>query len=83
MPSSQLHFPTGERKIKKEKKKKGEEKKGENKNGSGYACWQGRVLQPLPQCMALLPAWLKDGRLCRARRNFQEQFHSRQEKREQ
>jgi len=40
----------------KEKKKKSEEKKGENKNGSGCACWQGHVLQPLPQCSALLSA---------------------------
>jgi len=68
--------------VKEEKKKKSEEKNVKTKKALATLA-AGYLLQPLPQCSALLPTWLKDERQCRARRNFHEQFRRRQKEREQ
>jgi len=77
-----LHFPTGEKKDEERKEEKSEGKEVKTKK-AGVTLAAGYLLQPLPQCSALLLAWLKDGWQCSARRNYFHQFHRRQKEREQ
>jgi len=52
--------------------KKSEGKEGKTKKARA-ALAVGHLLQPLPQCSALLPAWLKDERQCGGQRNVHHQ----------